>query len=271
MRLFPACLLALIALAANASGQDPRGYRGQWNDWGYEPMELDRGVWRVTLLENGTSNKFKIATANWSPEPGAYEWTHGGTVALATVLTAYTGGVSSPIDGTVPGRTYTFAMDDVAYDVPGRMIVQETANDPVAVTSVAHELDGSNAVVSIGTSAAPSAGERIFVRCSFDNWTSSSFAEASGAGTNWTATIVPPAAQAGQTCAYYVLTTTVAAPAHGDAALQTLRWNDNAGDGYSYVVPGEPPPVQLTINEVLSSNDSSEQDEDGDYSDWVEI
>lgn len=261
----------VFAFLAAAQAQDPRGYRGQWNEWGYAPMECARAAWRVAIAANGTSNKFKIATTNWSPDPGAYEWTHDGTVALATVATAYTGGASSPIDGTVPGRTYTFAMDDVAYGVPGRLIVQETANEPVAISSVAHVPDGSNAVVTIGTSAAPSSGERIFVRSSFDEWASSSFVEASGADTNWTATIVPAAAHAGRTCAYYVLTTTVATPTHSAADLQTLRWNDNEGAAYAYVVPGEPPSVVLYINEVLSSNDSSKQDEDGDYSDWVEI
>ena len=258
--------LFVFAFLAAAQAQDPRGYRGRWNSWAYEPMVLSQGVWRVTVAAvEAEDNDFKLASEDWG-----HEWTYNGALPLAQVRTASASGGNTELAAT-PGLRYTFALEDADYGAPSRMIVQETANDPVAVTAVAHELDGSNAVVSIGTSAAPSAGERIFVRCSFDNWSSSSFAEASGAGTNWTATIVPAAAYAGRTCAYYVLTTTVATPAHADATLQTLRWNDNAGAGYSFVVPGEPPPVQLTINEVLSSNDSSEQDEDGDYSDWVEI
>lgn len=267
MRLFPACLLALSALAANAPGQDPRGFRGQWNDWGYEPMELDRGAWRATMQAPIASNKFKIAASDWT----VGEWTHGGTVPLGSVVPAYTNGSSSPIESTVVGRFYTIAMNNVDYGNQGSMIVQETANEPVAISSVTHALGASNATVSIGTEAAPGAGENIFVRYTFDGWTSSAFAEAAGAGTNWTATIVPAAAHAGRTCSYYVLTTTVAAPAHADAPLQTLRWNDAGGANYSFVVPGDPPPAQLYVNEVLSSNDASEQDEDGDYSDWIEI
>ncbi len=257
---------AVFAHLSAAQAQDPRGYRGRWNDWNYDAMVLSQGVWRITVPAVAASdNEFKLASSDWS-----YEWTYGGALPLAQVRTAYTSGGNTELAAT-PGLRYTFALEDADSGAQSRMIVQETAADPVAVTSVAHVLDGSNAVVTIGTSAAPSAGERIFVRGSFDNWTSSSFFEASGAGTNWTATIVPVPAYAGRTCAFHVLTTTIATPAHADAALQTLRWNDNEGAGYSYVVPGDPPPAQLYINEVLSSNDSSEQDEDGDYSDWVEI
>lgn len=257
--------LVLAHLSA-AQAQDPRGYRGRWNGWGYEPMALTQGVWRLTIAAvEASDNDFKLASEDWG-----YEWTAGGALPPGQIRTAYTYGENTEL-AAVPGRRYTFALEDTAYGAQSRMIAQETEADPVAVTSVTHVLDGSNAVVSIGTSATPSSGERIFVRCSYNDWTSSSFVEAAGADTNWTATIVPAAAYASRTCSYYVLTTTVAAPAHADAALQTLRWNDNAGAGYSFVVPGEPPPAQLAINEVLSSNDSSEQDEDGDYSDWVEI
>ncbi len=255
-----------VASLSAAQAQDPRGYRGRWNAWNYDAMGLTQGVWRVTVQAvDASDNDFKLASDDW-----AHEWTAGGTLSPGQIGTAYPSGENTELTAT-PGRRYTFAMEDADYGTTSRMIVQETEADPVAATSVSHVLDGSNAVVSIGTSAAPGAGERIFVRGSFDNWISSGFFEASGAGTNWTAMIVPAPADAGRTCSYYVLTTTVATPAHGDAALQTLRWNDNAGTSYSFVVPGEPPPAQLYINEVLSSNDSSEQDEDGDYSDWVEI
>lgn len=257
--------LVLAHLSA-AQAQDPRGYRGRWNGWGYEPMALSQGVWRVTVAAvEASDNDFKLASSDW-----AHEWTTGGSLPPGQIRTAYPSGGNTELAAT-PGLRYTFALEDADYGWQSRMIVQETEADPVVVASVAHELDGSNAVVAIGTSAAPGAGEKLFVRCSYDGWTSSSFVEAAGAGTNWTATIVPAAAYAGRTCSYYVLTTTVAAPAHADAALQTLRWNDDAGANYSFVVPGDPPPAQLTINEVLSSNDSSEQDEDGDYSDWLEI
>jgi hypothetical protein len=257
--------LVLAHLSA-AQAQDPRGYRGRWNNWAHEPMALDRGAWRVTVQAAATEdNEFKIAETQW-----AYEWTHDGPLPLGEVGTAFTGGENTEMEA-VPGRFYSFAMDDVAYGAEGRMLVQETENPPVEIASVDHTVAESHATVTLATSAAPGPGERLFVRYTFNNWITSAFAEASGSGTNWTAEIPHAPENAGQTCAFYTLSTTVATPAHPAADLQTLRWNDNDGTAYSYAVPGEPPPARLYINEVLSSNDSSEQDEDGDYSDWLEI
>nr|HPJ57184.1 CotH kinase family protein [Kiritimatiellia bacterium] len=267
----PLRCLALLAvlcfcLAPAVRAQDPRGFHGRWNDWNHEPMTLDRGAWRVTMQAVAADdNDFKIAETDWT-----YEWTHNGSLLLGEAGTAYTSGDNTAIEA-VPGRWYTIAMDNVNSGVQGRMIVQETQAEPVGIVSVDPAVAESNAVVTLATSAAPGPGERLFVRYTFHNWTSSAFAEASGAGTNWTAEIPHAPENAGRTCAFYALSSTVTNPGHANADLQTLRWNDNAGAGYSYLVPGEPPPARLYINEVLSSNDSSEQDEDGDYSDWLEI
>jgi hypothetical protein len=187
------------------------GYRGRWNDWNYDAMVLSQGVWRITVPAVAPAT-----TNSSSPVPIVLRMDLRRRLPLAQIGSALHVRRQHGTRGT-PGLRYTFALEDADSGAQSRMIVQETATDPVAVTSVAHVLDGSNAVVTIGTSAAPSAGERIFVRGSFDNWTSSSFFEASGAGTNWTATIVPISAYAGRTCAFHVLTTTVATPTHADA------------------------------------------------------
>ena len=266
MRHFPIGLLALLSCSVLAAAQDPRGYRGRWNGWGYEAMALDQGVWRVTVPAVAASdNGFKIASDDWT-----HEWTCGVHLPLAQIATAYPSGANTEMTAAA-GRYYTFAMDDASYGAPGRLIAQETENEPVAISSVSHAVGESHAAVTIGTSATPGAGEKIVVRYSLDGWASSSFATATGGGTNWTATIEHAPAEAGRTCSYYVLTTTVAIPLHADAGLQAIRRNDNGGADYAYVVPGVPPPFPLYINEVLSSNDSSEQDEDGDYSDWLEL
>ena len=264
-------LILLLGLAGlpgltPAQAQEARGYRGRWNNWGYDPMVLSQSVWRITLPAVAASdNDFKLASDDWD-----YEWTYGAWFPTATVVTAATWGDNSEMSAT-PGRHYTFALDNVPAGSPGRMIVQETVAAPVAIPSVAQVLDGATATIHIVTSAAPGPGEKIFVRRSLDGWASSTFAEATGSGTNWLAQIVHPPAEAGQTCAYQVLTTTVAAPGHAEAALQSLRANDNGGANYSYLIPGEPPPAALFINEVLSSNSSGAQDEDGDFSDWIEL
>ena len=260
--------LTLSALTFTATAQDPRGFRGRWNAWAYEPMTLAADdVWRVTVQapENVGDSNFKLADDSWGNE-----WTFGDNLPLAEIKTAHTWGENSSINAT-GGRHYTFAMENANYGVPSRMIVQETSLAPISLLAVAHQLDDTQAVVSVQTSATPSSGEKIYVRYSLNNWATSSFVAATGSGTNWTATITFGAADGGKTCSYYVLTTTVASPNHADAPLQTLAWDDHNGTNYSYLVPGEAPPALLYINEVLSSNDTGVQDEDGDYSDWVEI
>lgn len=266
--------LSLLALTFTATAQDLRGFRGDWNRWGYISMTLAvDDVWRVTVQApaNVGDSNFKLAgNSSWSNQ-----WTYGTNLPLAEIKTAHTWGENSSINAT-GGRHYTFAMENANYGVASRMIVQETPLAPISLLAVAHQLDDTQAVVSVQTSATPSNGEKIYVRYSLNNWATSSFVAATGSGTNWTATITFGATDGGKTCSYYVLTTTVASPTHADAPLQTLAWNDHNGENYSYLVPGEAPPddpsaAELYINEVLSSNDTGAQDEDGDYSDWMEI
>lgn len=260
-------MLAVLLGAVSARAQDERGYRGRWNGWAYEPMALSAGVWRVTVQAvTASNNNFKIAEADW-----AYEWTHGTAVPLATVVTAFTNGENSELAAT-PGRHYTFAMDNVAAGEAGQMIVQETLQPPVSIASVSQAVGELETTVSITTAAEPGAEERIWVRYSLDGWATSAFEEAAGAGISWTAVVAHAAGDVGRTCAYDVMTTTVAAPSHAQAGLQALHLDDNGGGHYSYVVDGPVPEIPfLFINEVLSSNDSGAQDEDGDFSDWVEL
>lgn len=234
-------LLGLFCASA-ALAQDARGYRGQWFGWGtgsYQAMSLDLNVWRVTLQANGNGNEFKLASGD---ESWSYQWSYGQLVPLAEIVTAYTWTASNSSVEAVPGRHYTFAMNNVNSGSQGLMIVQETSNAPISISSVSHEVDGGTATVTIGTSAVPS-GEAIWVRYTLDNWVSSAFVDATGSGTNWVAEIVHGAGDVGLTCAYFVLTTTVAAPSHTDADLQAIRWNNNGGANYSYVVDGAAPEV----------------------------
>lgn len=257
----------LLGLAGVAAAQDARGFRGRWNGWNYEAMEEGRGVWRATVQAvEAQDGDFKIAEADW-----AYEWTHGGEIPTGTVVAAYPGGENSWVAWTT-GRYYTIAMDDAAAGTEGRMIVQETEGEPTAIGSVSHETAAGTATVAIATATAPWAGERIFARYSLDGWATSGFAEATGEGTNWTARIAHGAGDGGRTCAYYAVTTTVGEPAHEEADLQALRWDDNGGTGYWYVVEGGGPEEgDVRINEVLASNVGGAVDEDGDHSDWIEL
>ncbi|NCA81716.1 MAG: hypothetical protein EOM72_03090 [Opitutae bacterium] len=226
---------------APVQAQDARGYRGRWNDWVYQEMALDHDVWRVTVeAVEKTNNNFKIASDDW-----VNQWTRNGNLPLAQMATAFTSGENTEISAVV-GRHYTFAMNNANYGAPGQMIVQETANEPVSISSVSQVVDGSNATVTIGTSAEPGAGEKILVRYSLDDWNSSAFAAATGSGTNWTAAIEHAPGEVGLTCSYYVLTTTVPEPSHAHADLQTIRWNNNGEANFAYAVDGPAPAAPTT-------------------------
>lgn len=247
--------LVLVCSLLGAEAQDPRGFRGRWNNWGYDAMALDLSTWRVTLQAVAASdNDFKLASNDWDD---GVEWTHSGYVPLASIVTAYIWGENTSMSAT-PGRYYTFAMDNAGYYETGRMIVQETANAPVSILTVGHASDGSNVTVTIGPSAAPGAGEKIYVRYSLDGWATSAFVQAAGSETHWTATIGHDSGEVGLTCSYYVLTTTVETPDHADSDLQTIRWNNNAGGNYSYTVAGTAPEAPTVQSSALQfSNVSS--------------
>jgi autotransporter-associated beta strand protein len=248
--------IGCAACPEGARAQDARGYRGHWNDWGYQGMALELNAWRTTVQAVDADSRFKVAASEWDGR----EWTHDGPIALATVGAAYAGGENTTLSAAVAGRYYTFAMTDVDYYQPGLMMVQETDNAPVEATSVSHEVGDLSATVSVGTSAALSAGEKVVVRYSVDGWQSSSFATATGSGTNWTATISHAPGEVGLACAYYVLTTTAAEPTHANADLQAIRWNHNGGANYGYAVAGTPPeaPTEQASGIRFAGTSSSE-------------
>lgn len=279
----PLRLLALTTLSLftfSTSGQLVPGFRGQWNGWGHTPMTLTGDAWRVTVQADSNGNDFKIANSDWSGE-----WTKSGSIPLAEAFEVQR---FESVNMTAPataGRYYTFTAYDVPLNNTNLMMVQETANAPVFITSVSAGTGTTTVSVAITTSDAPDAGEKVYLRYSVNNWATSMFIQATGSETNWTATIEHAPSQTGQTNRHYALTTTVATPTHSNAALETIRFNDNGGAYYSYIIDAgedegggeEPPPSppatngMVYINEVVSSNLTGPVDEDGHTNDWVEI
>jgi hypothetical protein len=153
----------------------------------------------------------------------------------------YNSGANNTITVT-NGKWYVVNWKDNGYSDTGtQAIFMELSGEPITISTVADNYSGAgNAVtVSITTSAAPAAEEKIFVRYTKDNWTSSSFVQATGSGTTYTA-VIPGADVTGETSnQYYVLTTTVTTPTHADADMQTINLSNNSGSNY-------PLPVELT-------------------------
>jgi len=260
------------------------GYRGQWNSWGHTPMTFTNDAWRVTMQAAGGGNAFKIAPANWDDG----DWTYSANVPLGNVVTIFPGGglPDSSVASTA-GRYYSFSVYQRAFSTTNSLLIQETINAPVSISSVSTGTGSTHVSIAITTSITPGSNERIFVRYSTNNWASSAFVLATGSGSNWSATIEHDPSQSGSTSIYYALSSTVTNPSHQYHALQTIRFHDNDGLFYSYIINagtnsggggggGEEPPTVVTngtvhINEVVSSNTNGISDEDGQWNDWIEL
>ncbi|MFN4198793.1 MAG: hypothetical protein ACK4FS_07190, partial [Flavobacterium sp.] len=149
----------------------------------------------------------------------------------------FQGSTDMGLNMSTPGR-YTFVMRDNGYSSTN-FYVGYTANDPVNVTRTGASFVNGQAVVSISSSAAPSAGENIYVRYRVETnnfTTGTAIVQASGSGTSWTATI--PAQSCGSTIYYYVFTRTRSlSQLNGDSeqnrSLCVLRYDDAFGVNYS--------------------------------------
>ncbi|HMP90636.1 MAG TPA: hypothetical protein PJ991_10565 [Kiritimatiellia bacterium] len=238
-------VLSIAMAPVDVLGQSARGFRGEWNGWGYDAMALEaNNIWRVTVQANATgSRNFKIAHNNWN-----YEWTSGAAVSLNTKTTFGTSGGNSSISGT-SGRYYTITMTNVNSGSSGSVMVQETVNAPIEITDVSHDTSGANGVmtVRITTSAAPSSGELVFVRWTTNNFLNSTFVQASGSGTSWTAELSHANVDQNKIITYYVFTTKIASP-NNDVNMQTLRLNNNGGSFWSYRVGPDARIIDSTIS-----------------------
>jgi hypothetical protein len=134
---------------------------------------------------------------------------------------------------------YTVNFENTGY-TNTRGIFMETSAAPVAISSVsqlplAGSVNPSDVVtVTANLSAAPSAEEIIYLRYSTNSFATSTIVAMSGAGATVTANIPAQAAATG--VSYYIFSSTVVAPATGDADLVTINANTNGGSNYNYTV-----------------------------------
>ncbi len=181
-------------------------------------------------------SKTWLFTSGPSGSPWNNKWA-GVNVSMNTIQN-YTH--NSGVDNTVTltnGRWYTVNWRDNGYAGTSAIFMETSAN-PVTLSSVSFTPENpapTEAVtVTLTTSAAPSTGERVFVRYSTDGFSTSSFVQFSFSGTTGTATI--PGLSSGTNVSFYVFSTTIASPSHADADMQTIRFNNNGGLNYGYSV-----------------------------------
>jgi hypothetical protein len=250
----------LVYRRVSISDGNPSDGRGQWattinvqNSGGnIQPSNMPGGSSGGWLLISGPSgNRFQN------------KWAFGGVGQAASNsqnTITFQGSTDMGLNMSTPGR-YTFVMRDNGYS-DTEVYIGYTSNDPVSVSRTGASYVNGQVVISISSSATPSSGERVFVRyrVGTNNFTSStSLVQATGSGTNWTATL--PAQSCGSTIYYYVFTSTrdlsqLNAANDQQRSLATLRYDDAFGANYSISTDAATASV-LSGNSTICEGDST--------------
>ncbi|MES2850367.1 MAG: hypothetical protein V4685_15010 [Bacteroidota bacterium] len=172
------------------------------------------------------------------------------------------GGQSGLLPAVMANNYYTFNVTNNGATTNNNMSVLETIYNPATISSVTQSpatVGGTvSPTITVVMSAAPGAGENVYVRYSTDNFVTSTLVQLSFVGATGTASI--PAQAAGATVQYYVYSspkssaqigtdvTTYGQTAHD---MATLNLRNNAGVNFSYTV------LPVTVNATNAPNDAS--------------
>lgn len=202
------------------------------------------GIYQTTIEVSATGDT-PPGNFNWLFTSGPIgngfnnKWSGINPVNIDNIQTYLNG---NPTDNNVTlndNRWYTVNFENAGYG-SNRGIFMETSSAPVAISSVS-QLPAAGSVgatdvvaVTANLSAAPSAEEIIYLRYSTNSFATSTIVAMTGAGATVTANIPAQAAATG--VSYYIFSSTVVAPATGDADLVTINANTNGGSNYNYTV-----------------------------------
>lgn len=222
---------------------NPTDGRGQWtttisvqNSGGnFTPVNMPGGAGNGWLLISGPSgNRFQ----------NKWNFTGIGQGALNSInnVTLENGGEDMGLNMSTAGY-YTFNMRDAGY-ANTEFYAGYTENSPVTLSRTGETLNTvtNGMTINITTSAAPSAGENVYVRYVLgtnDFSSGSAVIQAFGSGTSWSAEI--PSQFCSTTVYYLVYTSTrtlndIITDSESDRSLAAIRYDDNSGSNYSYTV-----------------------------------
>lgn len=233
----------------SVSSGNPTDGRGQWATT-FNVQSSGGDVTPINMTGGGAGGFLFISGPQSPGNPFQNKWAFSGigsgAVNAINGISAYNSGNDMGLNMSTAGR-YTFVFNDCGYtQTNARYYVGYTANAPVTVSRTGQTFSGGQAVVSITTSATPSAGENVYVRYRVTNndfTTGTSVVQATGSGTSWSAAI--PSLTCGATYYYYVYTSTrsisqINGDSETDRSLATLRYDDNSGSNYSFTVSPVP-------------------------------
>lgn len=247
----------------STTAANPTDGRGQWkttcnvqsSGGNFSPSNMTGGGGSGFLLTNGdVCGNTGQYTRKWV-FPSNYQATLDGI----TAVNYYTsGGADMGLNMGTAGR-YTVVLQDAGCS-NSNYYVGYTLNTPVSLAFGLQVLNGDGSyTIQITTSAAPSAGENIYVRyrLTTNDFTAGTFiVQATGAGTNWSATI--PTVATGTTVYYFPFSSTrslasLNADNESNRSLSCLNFLDNSGNNYSYLQSVSLGPILVTGTTPASS------------------
>ncbi|GMU87448.1 MAG: hypothetical protein AMXMBFR48_26890 [Ignavibacteriales bacterium] len=223
---------------------------GSWNSWTNPPTNnlafassTQVAGGRITKIKTGTlrwQTIFKVAASGGDLTSGNYEfsfssgpttniwentWKNSSQVTMNSLdVFIHQNGAGNNLISVANGKWYVMNWKDNGYNST-YAIFMELSGEPVALSSVTHTAidEGENATVYITTGTAPAPEEKIFVRYTTDDFTTSQLVQATGSGTSWVAVIPGSAVTGTENNKYYAFTTTVSNPTGSDADMQTIK------------------------------------------------
>lgn len=248
-------VLALFSTGLQAQIYEPEGLNlpGNWNGWTNPPAansvfgsytQVSGG--KVTKIQTGTprwQTTIKVAESGGDIQGESYEflftsgpvnnsynnsWRKTSTVAfdqLQTYDRYGSGGTNFNNQITVDnGFWYVMNWEDKGYTENTQAIFMRLSAEPSNILSTTHSaMSGSDATVTVVLDKIPATEEKIFVRYTTDNFSTSTVVQATGTGTSYTATIPAAFVNGGEDNKYYAFTTTVSAPTGANADMVTIK------------------------------------------------
>ncbi len=228
----------------SVSSGTPTDGRGQW--FGTINVQSSGGNVMPINMAGGGGNGFLFISgpaSNRFQNKWVFSNIGQGAINSLNDITAVNSGNDMGLDMSTAGY-YSLVFNDVGYSTltNSKYYVAYTTNAPVSVTRGLETLNSNGSVtVDINTSATPSSQENIYVRytkmLAFSGNLSSTILQATGSGTNYSATIFP---NGNGVYKYYVFTSTktlaqLNASSEIDKSLQAIKFDDNNNSNYQFV------------------------------------
>lgn len=200
----------------------------------------------AALTPNGTGNQFWRFGVDWSGTFKQLTNTIGSDVDV-TPNTTYSLNTNCTTSGAlrynVPSTSYRYIFKtlNAGTDPTGTWVFFEIQGTPVTVSSVTRQNPAEDVPTRITATLSGSlpAGQAVYLRCTNNNYTTSTVIQMTGSGTTYTADIPASINSSAANVSYYVFTSGTAnvATNGSNADLYTINLNNNGGSNYTYTVP----------------------------------